>query len=265
MSFFIEAYRQSPILSVTAWIHAILFMAFCILMIVDERQLLGVNVWNKPAKFAISIFVYTITIAYIVGYVKSIRMKRLIEVGTSIAMTMEILLIGMQAGRGVRSHFNLSSVFNSLVFSLMGIFIMIATLAALLLVFYLTFHPPKELPDYLFRSIQFGLWISILGSIVGGYMAAQLQHTVGAADGGPGLPILNWSIEYGDMRIPHFVGLHALQVIPLLALGMGKLVKQPAARIWLTWGFIVGYILLLIIVFSIAYTGNPIIILLGIG
>jgi hypothetical protein len=88
-------------------------------------------------------------------------------------------------------------------------------------------------------ALRLGMTITIIGALAGGLMTRpttlQLEearsgkpltvvgaHTVGAPDGGPGVPGTGWSVEHGDLRIAHFLGLHAVQVLALLALVLGR-------------------------------------------
>lgn len=74
-------------------------------------------------------------------------------------------------------------------------------------------------------------------------------HSVGVEDGGPIMPITGWSTTGGDLRIPHFVGMHALQALLLFVLLLGVLatriprLRSDIARLRLTFvaaGFYAG-------------------------
>jgi FtsH-binding integral membrane protein len=109
-----------------------------------------------------------------------------------------------------------------MIFSLMGILILIFTITCIFIT--IRFFQQKEfnIPAAYVWGIRLGLVFFILFSSEGGVMVALLKHTVGGADGSEGLPIFNWSKQYGDLRIAHFIGIHALQLLPLTGFYVAK-------------------------------------------
>lgn len=130
-------------------------------------------------------------------------------------MVVEIILITYQAAQGKLSHFNISSVYDAVIFQMMGIAIFMNSLVVFW--FFLLLLKVKNLPKGYLLAVRAGLIIFLIAGFEGFLMAGRLGHTVGAADGQEGVFLLGWAKAYGDLRVFHFLGLHALQVLPLLA------------------------------------------------
>ena len=219
--------KESPILFWVAWMH-IAYAAVCLIGIgLDSRTLMGINVWIKPLKFALSISAYLFTLGYIITlYPYSNTKKHILRNTVTFTLVLEMIIIGLQAARGVQSHYNTSTVFDALLFQSMGILIGINVL--IMVVFVIdTLRLKLTTTKGMQYAILMGWIIMLLGSWAGGQMIAQMGHTVGAPDGGPGLPLINWSTVAGDLRAAHFFGLHALQIIPLFAIGLKMLKSFP--------------------------------------
>jgi hypothetical protein len=208
--------------------------AFLVGIVADPRVITGVPAWLKPAKFAISTAIYMLTLAWIFTYLSEWpRLRRLVGRATVGIFILEVAIIALQAWRGTTSHFNASTPFNATLFAVMGSAIVVQTLMSVLVAVALWRQRFED--RALGWTLRTGMVITIAGASLGGMMTrptesqlAQIAetrqvslvgaHTVGAPDGGPGLPGTGWSVEHGDLRVPHFIGLHALQVLPVIAL-----------------------------------------------
>lgn len=229
----------------------------------DDRTLYDVGVWDKPLKFQLSTAMFLLMASWVftrlpAGWRHSLAGRYVIWAGI-VATLFEVGYIAFQASRGQASHFNFSSGFTIAMYSLMGAGAVILTSTALVQGIGVLRHDAGDPPAFR-RALGWGLVLTfVLGTFTGAYMSGQLSgHWVGgpASDAG-GLPLLGWSTTAGDLRPPHFLGIHAAQVLPVAALALLALAPKQAG--WLTTLAIVGYVALTAAVFWQAVSGLPLI------
>ncbi len=212
-------------------------------LLFDDRSLVNAPIWLKPLKFTISVGLYAVTLAWLIGQLTRGRrlgwwLGTVFAVGLGLDMA---LLFWQLIGRGRTLHFNRETPADQWINNMVanGAFTGWGATAAIaiLLLF-------QRLPDRAMNSaLRAGAALSVVGIGVAMLMfgpneqqMAQYQsgvkpsivgaHAVGVPDGGPGLPVLGWSTVGGDLRIPHFVGIHAIQVLPLVAFGLLMLARR---------------------------------------
>jgi hypothetical protein len=213
---FRELYRRDKVLTITGWIHVFLLVGLLAMVPFDSRTVMGINPWIKPSKFAASIVIFVWTVAWLLEYPPiSSRARAIVSWGISISMLVEIVCIVTQAARGTTSHYNQSTPLNTAIFAAMGLTIAFSSALMVALLIYFCKGTFDIARPYLW-GIRSGLAIFLMASAIGGVMIGRKSHAVGVDDGGAGLPFVNWSTQGGDLRVPHFLGLHALQLLPIL-------------------------------------------------
>ncbi len=240
----------------------------------DPRVITGMPVWLKPAKFAISIAIYAFTLVWVFTYLPAWpRTRAIVGWTTAITLILELAIIDAQAWRGTTSHFNVGTPLDGALFSIMGTAIVVQSLVAILVAVALWRQQCAD--RALGWALRLGMTITIIGASTGGLMvvptAAQLAetrathrmtvagaHTVGAPDGEPGIPGTGWSRQHGDIRVPHFVGLHALQALALFAVLLPRR-GADARRVRVTLIAAGSYTALFAVLLVQALRGEPVI------
>jgi hypothetical protein len=275
-----SAFAVNPALTILAATMLITFVATLLGVFVDHRVITGAPAWLKPAKFAISVSIYCFTFVWMLRFVENRpRLVRLLANVTTASLTVEMVVILTQAARGTTSHFNQTTTLNTALWFTMGAFIVLVWTMNLLLAIILLL---QRMPDRaLAWSLRLGVFISAIGMataffmirptpeqvarIAGGYGPRIVgAHSVGVADGGPGLPVLGWSTVGGDLRVAHFVGLHALQVLPFLGWLLSRrkglvALLNTSDRLALVWSAGVTYLGLILMLTWQALRGQSVV------
>jgi hypothetical protein len=247
-------------------------------LLVDPRLITGAPAWMKPLKFAISTAIYSGTLAWMLTFVQGHR--RLVALAgavVSLAFVVELAILIAQVLRNTTSHFNMSTPLDGALYSTMGGLIMLVWLMDVMVAVLLLRQRDAVEPG-LAWALRLGLLVAAAGMLVGYLMtsrpspaqAAALEagqvpaafgaHSVGVEDGGPGLPLVGWSTTGGDLRVGHFIGLHGLQVLPLLALALRRAPRLDGRqRRDVIWVAGLGYLGLVALATWQALRGQPVI------
>ena len=225
-------WRAGPALLVVAGICVPVGLVALVGLAVDGRVITGSPAWLKPLKFAASIATYCATVAWLIASVPA-PSRWLRGAGAVVAgsLAVELAIIVGQAARGTTSHFNAATPLDSALFGAMGVMILALLLASAAVAVGVA---RARFDDRAWGwALKLGMGLTVVGATTGGFMVrptpAQAEraratgstptsgaHTVGGPDGGRGLPLVGWSCDHGDLRAPHFFGLHAVQVVPLV-------------------------------------------------
>lgn len=252
-------YRRDKVLALTICFNLVLLVCMFVVLPFDSRQVMGMNPWIKPIKFAFSFALFVYTIARLLEYLcLSNRGKRIIGWGVSVCVLTQMVCITTQAARGTTSHFNLNTRLDATISIIMDLMDPINGLFVIaLLIFACLARYDVTRPSL--WGIRLGLAIFLGASAIGVVMVLHGAHSIGVADGGPGLPVIDWSTTGGDLRVAHFVGLHALQVLPVGAWLVGKndswnVSRKTASVLVLS----VAYALIVLILYLQAIQGGPV-------
>jgi hypothetical protein len=197
-SFFRELDANDRVLSRLGWALLLVVPVFAALAMFAPAAT-AVNPWIKPIKFSMSFSTFASTISLLLLALQIPKWQLTLARRTIAAsVSLEILSLAAQAWRSA--------------YHLAGHSLLDTSLAQMT-----NSVRTNGIDRPMVSAIRYSIMIFLAGNAIGGYMLARGSHTVGVADGGPGLPFVNWSVIGGDLRIAHFIAIHAIQIVPLFA------------------------------------------------
>jgi hypothetical protein len=249
-------WQREPRLVAFALLMLALMLPAAIGLGLDERTLRGVNVWVKPMKFMASVALLALTTAWFAPMLPdAVRRGRAFSglVWTLIITGgFEVVYITLQAGLGQASHYNVGDPLHAALYTLMGGAAMVLTATQPWLAWLIWRHGDRRVAPAYRQAVLLGLVLTfMLGASVGMMLGGGTPAT------GAGLPVVGWSRSMGDLRVAHFIGIHAGQILPLAGFALARWIpRQALPGLWLAsaaWTGLWAWTLLL------ALAGRPLI------
>ncbi len=250
-------FERNKLLAYSGLICLLVAILLAIYAPFNSKEVLGLNSMIKPIKFCLSVWIYQWTMAYLLFYVNNQQRVKWYAYLSVFVMIFELSVIIGQAFLGGLSHFNQTASLGGMLYALMGVFIVWLTTATLVLTLRFIFQRSYSIPAPFALSIKIGLFLFVVFSFFGGYMSALNTHNIGGPMGESGLPILNWSTLYGDLRVAHFFGIHALQVVPFAGYLIAEKITEESKAKSYVWVIALIYFAFVIALVLQSLKGNP--------
>jgi glucan phosphoethanolaminetransferase (alkaline phosphatase superfamily) len=251
--------RQSQLVVLTALSFALLALLTA-WAVVDLRLLDGTPVWAKPVKFALSFAVLFGTLALVEQRLSpEWRQGWTLRITVAImaaAMFIEMAYMIFMAAQQQPSHFNLSTPFTALMYSVMGAGA-VSLMAGVAVFGGVALRDAKaDLAPALRWGVGWGFLLSFaLTLVTAGYMSSVGTLVGEVAEGAATLPLMGWSASVGDIRPAHFLALHAMQALPLAGLWFDRRRISVRRMYWVAF----AYVAITAAVFAQAVAGLPLI------
>jgi len=215
--FVLAIYRADSLLFQLGSALVLLALISTALLLAYPSPVSNLSVWIKPIKFDISFGTYAWTVAWWISLLRNEGDPRiLLRRSFFFTIAIEVACISLQAGRTAIAGRSVRTPLDSAIGVLSTTMIFFNTLLVIWIAF-VFWREAYGLSSIYSWANRLGLLIFLFGNAIGGQMLAHHGHTIGAPNNSAGLPFLNWSTIGGDLRISHFLSIHAIQVLPLAA------------------------------------------------
>jgi hypothetical protein len=252
---------DEPYFAMTGLLLAMVLPVFIAAGMVDDRLHLGLNIWDKPAKFAVALSIYLLTLAFYARYLpEEFRQKtsyKIYSFAVVFAIIAEMVWIGGAAAFGTASHFNTEIPLLVAVYPLMGAFATLLTSASAVYAWQIYRNKAAGLPPVIKTALVAGLGLTLpLTLMTAGTMSSLNGHSVGGTGlDTNGLTLIGWLRDAGDLRVGHFFATHALHAIPIA--GLVSYFTFGANKIWPVLVFSALYVAFVVFTFVQALQGVP--------
>jgi hypothetical protein len=256
-----QAWRFNPLLTCSIGLGLGLTVIALAGMLLDPRMLLNMPIWSKTLKFAISTTLYSASLLTMLRLItRRPGLVRFVGSATALIFLFELVVIaGQTVVRGVPAHFNIATPLDGALYSSMGVAINV--LWGINVVGLILLLAERAAERDTLHAARLGLALGLVGAMLAVFMTMPTEPQLNAlqagwkvdlvgahnvnvlADGTTRMiPVLGWNLDGGDLRIPHFVGLHGLQAIPLLGLVLRRRGFAIGRRLALLWIGAAGYL-----------------------